>query len=83
MAQFDIMDAGPGIEEGEHEKIFEPFYQGRQMVDSHVRGTGLGLSIAREYVLAHGGNIELVPQPGRGAHFRLTIPISDPPEGAA
>lgn len=82
-AQFDILDAGPGIDEGDREKIFEPFYQGRQLIDGHVRGTGLGLSIAREYALAHGGNIALMPQAGRGAHFRLTLPISDPPEGAA
>lgn len=81
MAQFDILDAGPGVNEGDRERIFEPFYQGRQMMDSHVRGTGLGLSIAREYALAHGGNIVLVTQPGRGAHFRLTLPITDPPEG--
>ena len=81
MAQFDILDAGPGVDEGDRERIFEPFYQGRQMMDSHVRGTGLGLSIAREYALAHGGKIVLVTQSGKGAHFRLTLPVSDPPEG--
>ncbi|MBK8568686.1 MAG: histidine kinase [Nitrosomonadales bacterium] len=57
--QLDIMDAGPGIDEIDQDKVFEPFYQGRKMSESHVRGTGLGLSIAREYALAHGGNIEL------------------------
>jgi two-component system sensor histidine kinase GlrK len=62
--------------------VFEPFYQGRRMLDSPIRGTGLGLSIAREYALAHGGNIELIPQAGSGAHFRLTLPIHDP-EGSS
>ncbi|MEO6422893.1 MAG: ATP-binding protein [Candidatus Nitrotoga sp.] len=58
-AQLDIMDAGQGIDKVDQDKVFEPFYQGRRMTENHVKGTGLGLSIAREYALAHGGNIEL------------------------
>lgn len=76
--QLDIMDAGSGIDEIDQYKIFEPFYQGRRMPNSHVKGTGLGLSIAREYALAHGGNIDLVLPTMAGAHFRLTLPIHDP-----
>jgi two-component system sensor histidine kinase GlrK len=83
IAQLDIVDAGPGVDDADREKVFEPFYQGRKVLDSHVRGTGLGLSIAREYALAHGGNIELVPLANRGAHFRLTLPVHDVPEGSA
>ena len=78
LAQLDIVDAGAGVDETDREKIFEPFYQGRRVLDSHVRGTGLGLSTAREYALAHGGNIELVPRVAVGAHFRLTLPLRDP-----
>jgi two-component system sensor histidine kinase GlrK len=77
LAQLDIVDAGAGVDETDRDKIFEPFYQGRRVLDSHVRGTGLGLSIAREYVLAHGGNIELVARAAVGAHFRFTLPIRD------
>lgn len=80
--QLDILDTGFGVDEVDREKVFEPFYQGRQVLDSHIRGTGLGLSIAREYALAHGGNIELVPQEGGGAHFRLILPLRDP-EGSS
>ncbi|MEO8991753.1 MAG: HAMP domain-containing sensor histidine kinase, partial [Nitrosospira sp.] len=77
MVQLDIVDAGLGVDEADREKVFEPFYQGRRILDSHVRGTGLGLSIAREYALAHSGNIELISKIGVGAHFRLTIPVCD------
>ena len=77
VVQLDMVDAGLGVDEADREKVFEPFYQGRRILDSHVRGTGLGLSIAREYALAHGGNIELIPKIGVGAHFRLTIPVRD------
>ncbi|MGH8762963.1 MAG: sensor histidine kinase, partial [Nitrosospira sp.] len=75
--QLDILDAGSGVDEADREKVFEPFYQGRRVLDSHVRGTGLGLSIAREYALAHGGSMELVQHAGNGAHFRVTIPMHD------
>ncbi|WP_239250583.1 HAMP domain-containing sensor histidine kinase [Candidatus Nitrotoga sp. M5] len=76
--QLDIIDAGSGIDDVDQDKVFEPFYQGRIMPDSHVQGTGLGLSIAREYALSHGGNIDLVQTTKEGAHFRLTLPIHDP-----
>lgn len=75
---FNIIDNGCGIDVADENKIFEPFYQGRIKPNNHIRGTGLGLSIAREYALAHGGNIELVKHRGQGAHFRLTLPIQDP-----
>ena len=72
----DVIDAGPGIDEVDHERLFEPFYQGRRAPDSPTQGTGLGLSIAREYVLAHGGSIALLPTIS-GAHFQLNLPLHD------
>ena len=47
----NVLDTGAGIDEVDRDKVFEPFYQGRRMLDSPIRGTGLGLSIAREYAL--------------------------------
>ncbi|SDG98186.1 HAMP domain-containing sensor histidine kinase [Nitrosomonas sp. Nm132] len=76
--QLDIIDNGIGIDISDEDKIFEPFYQGRSIPNSHIRGTGLGLSIAREYALAHGGDIELIKHIGPGAHLRLILPIHDP-----
>ena len=80
--ELHVLDTGAGIDEVDRDKVFEPFYQGRRTLDSPIRGTGLGLSIAREYALAHGGNIELIPQADSGAHFRLSLPIHDP-EGSS
>jgi two-component system sensor histidine kinase GlrK len=80
--QLDIADSGSGVDEADRDRVFDPFYQGRRVLDSHVRGTGLGLSIAREYALAHGGNIELLPGAEAGAHFRLTLPIRDAEGGS-
>jgi len=76
-AQIDMTDSGPGVDDSDGSRIFEPFYQGHNTPESHVRGTGLGLAIAKEYAIAHGGNIELIRNTGkRGAHFRLTLPIN-------
>src|SRR5690606_7217053 len=55
----DVKDTGPGVDDAEKEKIFEPFQQGRAEYQSSVKGTGLGLAIAKEYVEAHDGYIEV------------------------
>lgn len=72
--RLDVMDQGPGVPKQERLRIFEPFYQGEGIAKSSVKGTGLGLAIAREYVLAHGGQIEVLDHPA-GAHFRITLPL--------
>ncbi|MXS86350.1 histidine kinase [Nitrosomonas sp. HPC101] len=75
--QIDIMDSGPGVASIDEDRVFEPFYQGRNTPENHAKGTGLGLAIAKEYAVAHGGNIELVRNTGKcGAHFRLMLPIN-------
>ena len=81
-AVLDVRDSGPGIAPDERSKIFEAFYQGKTPHDGHLRGTGLGLSIAKEYVTAHHGLIEVVAHHGRGARFRVELPLN-PLEGAA
>lgn len=75
LVQLDVTDSGPGIDEADRAKVFDPFYQGRRAPDSHIKGTGLGLSIAQEYVLAHGGSMEVLQQAEAGAHFRVYLPI--------
>jgi two-component system sensor histidine kinase GlrK len=75
-AIFEVWDSGPGVAAGEEERIFEAFNQGPEQPPGPVRGTGLGLSIARECVLAHGGEIRLLDAEGRGARFRVTLPLN-------
>ena len=69
----DILDQGPGVAEADRDRIFEPFYRGERQPQGAVRGTGIGLSIVHEYIVAHGGRIELLPQ-RQGAHFRIELP---------
>lgn len=74
----EVQDAGPGIDPDEHDKVFEPFYQGRAVYRGHIKGTGLGLAITQEYIKAHGGKIAVIDQK-HGACFRVTLPGAGPP----
>ena len=77
-----IIDAGPGVNKLETEKIFDKFYQIQTIRKKD--GSGLGLAIAREIILAHGGKIwvESPPPegiavlPGTGAAFWSILPYS-------
>lgn len=70
-----VSDSGPGIAPEEQERIFTPFYRGRQS-QRFPQGMGLGLTIARDLVVAHGGRLELKSSPGLGSHFTLHLPCS-------
>jgi two-component system sensor histidine kinase GlrK len=75
IVSIEIQDAGPGIAEGDRDRIFEPFYRGERQPQHAVKGTGIGLSIVQEYIAAHGGRITLLPE-GPGARFRIELPRS-------
>jgi two-component system, NtrC family, sensor kinase len=67
----EIQDTGTGIPRAEQTKIFEPFYTTKPP----GRGTGLGLSICYGIVADHRGHIEVDSPPGRGAVFRVHLPV--------
>lgn len=70
--QTDVIDHGPGVSEGNRDKIFTRFFT--QRPEGQPRGTGLGLSIVQAIAEAHGGGVELLPtESTRGASFRLTL----------
>lgn len=77
-AEIDVIDSGPGIPVEEREAIFEAFYRGRAGAHGRSEGTGLGLAIARDFVKAHGGRIEVIPDVS-GGHFRVTLPTRTTP----
>jgi two-component system sensor histidine kinase GlrK len=73
LARIEIADAGPGVAPSDRDRVFEPFYRGERQPRDAARGSGIGLSIVQEYVAAHGGRIELLPD-GPGARFRIEVP---------
>ena len=72
----DVADSGPGVPEHERARVFDAFYQGATPQGGLVRGTGIGLSVVKEFVLAHGGTIEIVEGESAGAHFRVRLPVT-------
>ena len=62
-------DTGPGISPEDRKHLFEPFFTTRP------DGTGLGLAVCREFVVQHGGQIE-VEAGGPGATFRVVLPAA-------
>jgi two-component system sensor histidine kinase GlrK len=79
--QLEVIDQGPGIAPADRERIFEPFFQGRNEGAGPVRGTGIGLSVVKEYVFGHGGSIEVVDS-RKGAHLRVRLPLAGSGEKA-
>ncbi len=71
--RIDVNDEGAGIAFEDRTRVFEPFYRGAQQPPQSVRGSGIGLSIVQEYIAAHGGQVQLLPD-GPGAHFRIELP---------
>ncbi len=66
-----IWDNGIGIPSGIRDKIFNPFFTTKP----NGKGTGLGLSLAYDIVKAHGGEIKVESEVGKGATFTLTLPL--------
>ncbi|MGE3960274.1 MAG: sensor histidine kinase [Dehalococcoidia bacterium] len=69
----DVADAGPGVPNDEHERIFTRFYRATNTRD-RISGTGLGLPIVRQIAEMHGGAAEILPTE-QGAYFRITLPV--------
>jgi len=71
--RFEVRDSGPGVPPELRERIFDRFFRAP---GEPPGGSGLGLSIAKEIVEAHGGQIGVTGDPGRGATFWFTLPTS-------
>jgi len=65
-----VVDRGPGIPEGDRERIFEPFNR----LGNGGAGSGLGLAIARGFIEANGGEVAVESLPGQGSSFVVSFP---------
>jgi signal transduction histidine kinase len=64
-AFIEISDNGPGVSAENRAEIFKPYFT------THEEGTGLGLAVVQQIVLAHGWDIECLPNEPAGALFRV------------
>lgn len=77
-ARLSVTDRGPGIPEGQKEKLFDRFFRVSSPETRDQPGLGLGLYIARSIVKAHGGQIGVESTPGTGSTFYFTLPRRAP-----
>ncbi len=74
--EVEVADTGGGLDTGERERAFEPFYRGGTgAARASGEGTGLGLTICRAIVEAHGGEIWFADSP-TGARVRFRLPLA-------
>jgi two-component system OmpR family sensor kinase len=77
----EVVDHGPGMSPDQAQRAFERFYRADQARGRRTGGTGLGLAIVSALVSAHGGTVAVDTEPGRGATFRIALPLA--PEAQA
>jgi signal transduction histidine kinase len=68
-AEVDVIDRGAGVERANLEQIFNPFFT------TKPGGVGLGLAIVSKIVDEHGGRIAVESEAGKGAVFRVALPL--------
>jgi two-component system OmpR family sensor kinase len=76
----EVADTGPGLTKAQAARVFERFYRtDASRTRAGGGGAGLGLSIVAALVAAHSGHVELDTAPGRGATFRVRLPLAAAP----
>jgi two-component system OmpR family sensor kinase len=75
-AVVSVSDSGPGIPQGDLERIFDRFARVDTDRNREGGGMGLGLPIVKAIAEAHGGSVRVRSEPGRGSTFELLLPAS-------
>jgi signal transduction histidine kinase len=70
-AILEVTDTGPGIPPEEIDRVFDRFYRGRTV---RAGGSGIGLAVVRDLAGAHGGEVSVESESGRGSRFLVVLP---------
>ncbi len=76
MIEVRVADDGPGIPKESHARIFERFFRVDKARSREQGGTGLGLAIVKHVVQAHGGDVRVESELGKGSTFIFTLPLA-------
>ena len=77
LLRLSVDDEGPGVPSADRDRIWQPFVRLAEG-GSAPAGTGLGLSVVRQLVAELGGRWSVFDMPGRGARFRVELPLVEP-----
>ena len=77
-ARVGVADGGIGMSEDELRVLFQPYTRGA--TQRTIKGVGLGVVIVKKLVEAHGGEVSVVSEPGRGSLFSFTLPLAEQPQ---
>ena len=88
---FSVSDNGPGLDEDDQERLFEPFQQLGPSPTGEEEASGVGLYIVKKIVERHDAEINVESEPGSGSTFTLLFPAAEdasshsetPPRSAA
>jgi len=72
----EVEDSGIGISAADQKKLFTRFFRTEAAMRKAIKGTGLGLSIVKAIVEGHGGEITVESAEGKGATFRIALPLA-------
>lgn len=75
----EVEDNGIGISRSEQQKIFEKFYRSERAMEGNVKGSGIGLTLVDHIVKAHGGDILLQSESGKGTKVTIRLPLRPRP----
>jgi signal transduction histidine kinase len=77
-----VDDDGPGIPLADRERVFERFARLDEGRTRATGGAGLGLSLVKAVAVSHGGSVEVLEAPVRGARFEVRLPLAEVGEPA-
>lgn len=78
--RLEVADEGRGISPEDLDRVFEKFGRGRGSGGGEVKGVGLGLYISRRLVQAHGSDLTVSSEPGKGSIFGFELPLTSEEE---
>jgi two-component system phosphate regulon sensor histidine kinase PhoR len=78
-----VEDNGVGIPRRELARVFDPFYRLGSRQEGAASGAGLGLAIVRYLARAHGGEVYVESEEGRGSRFSIVLPAAPREEGGS
>jgi len=74
--EISVLDRGVGIPKREQSRIFDRFYRARA-TSAAAEGAGLGLALVKHFASAHGGEVTVTSEPGKGSRFAILLPVAD------